>query len=562
MPEACDANLQGRICELLDQHDIGYNRRKLFADPEAALSVLAEAKLAIFHLIEENDGTPRGLEYEALKQETDVLGARIMQMANTGEGSERLNELMELIQGMDTCDPDVFEDLCMQLTLFFYSEFHSMRCDIDSIANDLSQSRKGDSGAFQPIATPNIPMAKKALRENPNATSPVLAKNIGGTNMQTGNVIASGRGITVNTNEDKPIDKKSCKTWDEFWSMFFTEEELQRLTDDDAKNLTIAIGLAVPIKIFIDPETGKTDGHVVHMSDKFDVDSAMAPKNAMEEYQHSSSPKVTPPSIATTLKEFLNRKTGLNFEKIVIGSNDTCEGELAFCNSPEAEGHDQIGCVVDGTGFNFSTGEYNNEAGHYGGGENTLSTSTVSQISLAQMGGGAMDVECLCSGKIIGMDFLNAVRALRYDPLIAKLEKMTDKKRVMLAFQLAYSETEPDTKEERILEGIAKALVSRASDALSKMLAAAHKAGFKGVFFGEGSLVRKEPAYVEDVNGQIREYLKNPKLHDLLVVAPLPAKAANDTVEVDPDNIAASFVGLCMDAHAQGLQEFKKQIAQ
>jgi hypothetical protein len=543
----CDEEDRRSIRARWQKYRIGDLPENAFRDPNTALECLAKfSRAAMGRLATDKKQPDRLASTERDLGASHNYGARILWMAQP----EFINVLNAVQRSRGAGAEVSVEELQKTIDRFSKGLFTLPRIEPSAIATDITQKRNG----FAPVPTPTVPPVISALQENPTMKSRVFGFNVGGTSQQLGTGTVSGRsGVHLDEYIERNIPIRGASSFDELWGASIGKEGCALLRDADPDKTSIAVGFGAPTVTWIDPITCRRDGHIIHQADKGLLNRSLAPRNATEvETWH---PPAWHPTLAQSIRTYLARETEKVFRKIVIGANDTNEGEIAFCGSPLAAGK-KTGCVVDGTGFNVCVGNANFEAGHYVG-PFGKAFSIPDRIALAQMGGVMSDVECLCSGKTLGNVFLTMVRSCGDSVLTQTVKSMSGVQRDILMFNLAYMNnattrgtTEAFTKRElAILTPIAHHIVVRAEQSLALMLAGIHMHTGVQVLFGEGSYVRNEPNYVENVNRHIRTLAPSVQ-HDLLVIERIPVTSRSGRVPT-----AASFVGLMLDAHGQEVME-------
>lgn len=533
------------IIDALRNAHVPCNKREIFREPDKALPALARYMRWYRQCLAEKADFRGVGTLQTIGPWAEEFGARILLMARP--------ETAELQQAVKSAlrDGSPSELLDRRLEEVFGPEFHLGDVTAEQIAEDLRHER----GGFSPIPTPSVPPVIAALQRDRKMKSRVLALNAGGTSEQVGLSETTSDNVHILDLQEQQVAHAPCKSADEFWEMHFAGAAEAHLREADPAEATIVIGLAFPIHTFEDPETGRTDGHVIHFADKYDAE-ALGPRNAREAAGRLRG-NGDPIALIASAREYLYRRTGKRFRRITLAPNDTNTAEIAFCTTPRAADR-KTGGLVCGTGFNICSGDTNFEAGHYIGG---FHYSTLDRIANALRGGGANDVECLCCGKIMSDMFLVAVRNCGAERLTKKVTGLSGKDRDILVFDLAYGrkpKVELDPVEFHILRFIAVKALERAEAALALMLSAVHRAKGTRVIFGEGSYVRKEPAFTAGVNRRIHTHETNLG-EDLLAIEPLPVTFATPELQERHHNsLASSYVGSVLYGHGQNILDAER----
>lgn len=535
----CTFEELGRASATLKQFNVHHHRDAL-PMPRHGLPALGTLKLELQNRMQallERDGPSAraGEEYQkfhALAREADLFGLRMVDVERNG--------LMDELNQLATQDVSALETRVGNLF-----NLQTGQLEVPDIETDL---REGKSG-FQPIETPWVTDVIGALRQGSPERSKVIALNAGGTEAQFGFAEVNAYSGLVYSMDARKLEKGRCSTWEEFWRLHITPEQLQSLRGCGT-DWTIAVGLAFPLQTVQTPEK-RTDARVGHFSDKYDA-PALGPRNATEAATWSGDKQL----VGASLRRFLLQETGLDFPRISIAPNDTIAGAVTFAAlDPDAK----IGCVVDGTGFNISSMGVNMEAGHYRGRQSFF--TPFDRIALAQQGGGELDVECAACGKILGTVFLDLVRTACSPEITECVENLSRKDRDILLFDLAYGRMPAIPflrRHATVLHALAAPLIRRAETVLSRMLVAAQRVHGTDVLYGEGSYVRNEQAFTRAVNDQVR-IMQPGRSRDLLVIQEIPLQlmsAANDQ-----KFNTASFAGTLMYAHGESLLGQKRRAA-
>ena len=523
--------------------------KDIFKKPELAIEALRTA--CRFHLRNVAESQDRG-ERMWSRGELGLAkkyGARIALLDS--DAAKAVRNRLGKVDLMGELD-----EATLSLVEGHFEDVFSLRGD-DDIQTDLRDVISGeseDNRGFHPIVIPSLGKVREALvNDDGKNPSDVFGVITGGTN------VVSARCENVTGMEDLEIDPDSLnnsqlgagkevelRNWNDFWQYLFPEETLKyvRALDNDT---TIAAGLALPIGVFCG-ENGLNDGLIVHGSDKFGP-SPLIPNNAYDvgrdDVEYS---KVT---LQDSLRVFLCRETGITFDNIIIGYNDTIETGNAYLT--HETGGENVGGLICGSGFNAEDGARNLELGHVDSSLFVNKQSIYDKIAAAMGGGSTFDLECLCCGKQIDRVFLAAANACGIERMNLSTEDLNK-----LMFALAYGKDLdgihvdlPFYGEKQVLEIIASKIVGRAKEALAHALSAVYHVSGVQQFGGDGSYLEKEPQHVARVNDRIREIAGVE--HDVVLAHPSPVNG------IEPGKVPLSLAGMFYTAHGNNLVRRKTE---
>lgn len=383
-----------------------------------------------------------------------------------------------------------------------------------------------------------------------NIEKEVFALSFGGSNTKIGggNVSLNG-GLELETFYQKEIGKDDdCRVFEtsnDFWRSLFTAEALENLRERfiENPNLIFSVTPCSPVEM-----TSRSDGHLQHFSEKFRCEE-LAPYDPEDA---SNFDTVEFPTMAESLsKFFFSEEINLKTEQIVVSPNDTVSTAFAFASRFKdfrIKNLQEIAALIDGTGCNIfildSQTGFNMECGEYTG-------IRPSKLDTTICGNAKSDFDSLVSGNLMGDTFRLAIRALSgsHNPLSKKMIRLDNKAANKLIFSLAYSETGStgnglsfngvyfSSEEVLFLSLVAKKFTDRASTYLAEMLKAMEKVFGKDlVFFTEGSLLTKNPKFVEEITQ------KAGKEGQDFLLSERP-RVTNNAGENMMEDVDASFVG-------------------
>jgi len=520
-------------------------KKEIFRKPEFAIDVLRLAcRFHLRNLAEQQDTMEQSWSHTRLAT-AKGYGARIALLdSDTAKAIRSRLSKANLNEELD--------DETLALVEGHFEDAFSLRGDME-IQSDLRMVVGGESDSargFQPILVPSLGKVREALvNDDGNNPSDVFSVITGGTNVVSAHCenVSGMQDLEIgpdslNNSELGAAKNIVLENWDDFWGYLFPEETLEHVRALD-RNTTIAAGLALPIDVF-DGNNGLNDGLIVHGSDKF-RSSKLFPRNAEEAREVGDFSETT---LQQSLRGFLKEKTGITFENIVIGYNDTIETGNAYL--AHDTGGENIGGLICGSGFNAEDGARNLELGHVDWSMFVRGQSIYDKIAAATGGGSTFDLECLCCGKQLDRVFLAAANACGIEGMNLSPE---DANKFM--FELAYDKHHKDIDDissgtGQVLKIIASKIVGRAAEALAHALSAVHHACGVRQFGGDGSYLDKEPEHASRVNNRVREIADVE--HDVVLVRPSPVSG------IEPSKVPLSLAGMFYTAHGQNLLREKQ----